>query len=126
MDLERIIGSAIARCAVDIATAECALAAVDARIGAIDAQLAEIRATARAAGSDFDRGAASPAPTPRASKLLTVSEAAAAVGMDRKSLYALIARGGGPAVVKVGKRQLRVHPAALDAWSRGTNGGRRK
>lgn len=48
---------------------------------------------------------------------LSVPEAAAAMGISRAGLYALLARGEGPPTIKLGRRRL-IRRDALQEWLR--------
>jgi excisionase family DNA binding protein len=49
--------------------------------------------------------------------LLTISQAASYLGLSRAKLYALIAQGDGPPVVRFG-RSVRISIASLNTWVR--------
>ena len=50
-------------------------------------------------------------------KLLTVAEAAQAIGCSHNTLKASLSRGDGPPVVRLGKRWRRIEADALRAWA---------
>ncbi|MGP5377702.1 helix-turn-helix transcriptional regulator [Brachybacterium alimentarium] len=49
-------------------------------------------------------------------ELLTLAEAAEAARMSRRTLEGLIAQGGGPATVRMGRRMVRIWRTDLLAW----------